>query len=140
MIIIIIIYCTVEITLNVAQTVSTEQLQHCIQYKQDLFGVRNWKYFLVFLSLQHCGLIFTARYRAIASSFSRFLDHTQRRPTFGRNPLDEWSIRRRDIYLTTHNTHNRQTSMLPAGFQPIISAGEWPKTYVLDRAAAGTGS
>ena len=42
------------------------------------------------------------------SSFTRFLDHTQRRTTVGRTPLDEWSARRRDLYLTTHN---RQTSI-----------------------------
>jgi len=30
-----------------------------------------------------------------------FLDHTQRRTTVGRTPLDEWSARRRDLYLTT---------------------------------------
>jgi hypothetical protein len=44
---------------------------------------------------------------AIASSRTRFLDHTQRRATVGRTPLDEGSVRRRDLYLTTHNTHNR---------------------------------
>ena len=66
--------------------------------------------------------------------------HTQRRATVGRIPLDEWSIRRRDLYLTTHNTHNRQTSMLPVGFEPTISAGERPYTYALDRAATGTGT
>jgi hypothetical protein len=80
-----------------------------------------------------------ARYRALASSFWRFLDHTQRRVTVGRAPLDEWSIRRRDLYLTTHNTHNRQTSMPPVWFEPKISAGERPKTYALDRTATGTG-
>jgi len=53
-----------------------------------------------------------------------FLDHTQRHTTNGRTPLDEWSARRRDLYLTTHNTHNRQTSMLPVGFETMISAGE----------------
>ena len=42
--------------------------------------------------------------RAMASSFMRFLDHTQRRITVGRTPLDEWSARRRDQYLTTHTT------------------------------------
>ena len=42
-----------------------------------------------------------------------FLDHTQRRSTVGRTPLDEWSARRRDLYLTTDDTHNRQTSMPP---------------------------
>ena len=76
---------------------------------------------------------------ALASSFSRFLDHTQRRATVGRTPLGEWSIRRRDLYLTKHNTHNGQTSMPPVGFEPTISAGERLKTYALDRAATGTG-
>ena len=76
--------------------------------------------------------------RVMASSFLRFLDHTQRRNTVDRTPLDEWSARRRDLYLTTHNTHNRQTSMPPVGFDPTISAGERPQTYALDRAATGT--
>jgi len=48
---------------------------------------------------------------ARASSFTRFLDHTQRRTTVCRTPLDEWSARRRNLYPTTHNTHNRQISM-----------------------------
>jgi hypothetical protein len=47
--------------------------------------------------------------RVMASSFLRFLDHTQRRTTVGRTPLDEWSARR--------NTHNRQTFMPPGGIQ-----------------------
>ena len=76
--------------------------------------------------------------RAMASSFLRFLDHTQRRITVGRTPLDEWSARRRDLYLTTHNTHNRLTSMPPVGFEPMISASERPQTYALVRAATGT--
>ena len=41
------------------------------------------------------------------SSFTRFLDHTQRRTTVRKTPLDECSARRKDLYLTTHNTHNR---------------------------------
>jgi len=52
-----------------------------------------------------------------ASSFTRFIDHTQRRSTVGRTHLDEWSARRRDLYLTTHNTHNRQMSMPPGGIR-----------------------
>jgi len=46
---------------------------------------------------------------ARASSFIRFLDHTQRRITVGSTSPDEWSARRRDFYLSTHNTHKRQT-------------------------------
>ena len=48
--------------------------------------------------------------------FLMFLDHTQRRTTVGRTPLDEWSARHRDLHLTTHDTHNRQISMSPVGF------------------------
>ena len=69
----------------------------------------------------------------MASSFLRFLDHTQQRTTVGRTPLDEWSARRRDLYLTTHNTHNRQISMPPVGFEPTISPGERPQTYAWPR-------
>jgi hypothetical protein len=50
--------------------------------------------------------------RLIFRSFTITLRHT----TLGRTPLDEWSARRRDLYLTTHNTHKRQTSMSPVGF------------------------
>ena len=56
--------------------------------------------------------------------FLMFLDHTQWRATVGRTPLDEWSAQRRDLYLTTHDTHNRQISMPLVRFEPTISAGE----------------
>jgi len=46
----------------------------------------------------------TAPQWAMASSFTKFLDHTQRCTTVSRTPLDEWSARRRDLYLTKHNT------------------------------------
>jgi len=77
--------------------------------------------------------------RVMAFSFLMFLDHTQRRTKVGRTPLDDRSARRRDLYLTTHNTHNRQTPMPPMEFEPTTSAGERPQTYALDRAATGTG-
>ena len=73
----------------------------------------------------------------MTSSFRRFIDHTQRRTIFVRIPLDEWSARQRDLYLTTQNTHNRQTSMPSVGFEPTISAGERPRTHALNRAATG---
>ena len=73
-----------------------------------------------------------------ASWFMMFLDHIQWRTTVGRSPLDEWSAGRRDLYLTTHNTHKGQTSMPPVGFEPTVSAGERPQTS-LERTATGTG-
>jgi len=62
-----------------------------------------------------------------------FLDHTRRCTTVGRTPLDEWSASRRDLYLTTHDAHNRQISMPLVGFEPTISAGEWPQAAHLLR-------
>jgi len=46
-------------------------------------------------------------YWATISSLLRFRDHTQRGTTLGRTPAYEWWTRRRDLYLTTHNTHER---------------------------------
>jgi len=37
--------------------------------------------------------------------------------TVGKSPLDEGSARRRNLYLTTHNTHNRQPIMAPVGIR-----------------------
>jgi hypothetical protein len=56
---------------------------------------------------------------------------TQRRTTAGRTALDERSARRRNLYLTTHNTHKRQTFLPRAGFEPTISAAERPQNNVL---------
>ena len=77
---------------------------------------------------------------AMASSFMRFLYHTQRRITVGRTPLDEWSARRRDLYLTTNNTHNIQTPMSPVGFEPTILVGERPQTCTLDSVVTELGT
>ena len=42
---------------------------------------------------------------------------TLRHTTVGMTPLDEQSARRRDLYLTTNNTHNRQTYTPPGGIR-----------------------
>jgi hypothetical protein len=56
---------------------------------------------------------------------------TLRITTLGRTPLDKWSALRRDLYLTTHNIHKRQTSKPLAGFKPTIPASEQPQTHNL---------
>jgi hypothetical protein len=71
------------------------------------------------------GAYFTAFYQALASSRTRLLDHTQRRATVSR-ALNERSVRRRDLHIKIHNTHNRQTSMPRVGFESTIAAGERP--------------
>ena len=63
------------------------------------------------------------------------LGHT----TLDRTPLDERSAGRGDLYPTTHNNHNRQTSMLRAGFEPAIPARQRPQTQASDSAATATG-
>jgi hypothetical protein len=65
--------------------------------------------------------------------------------TLGKAPLDDWSDRCSDLYLTIHNTHKRQTSMLPAGFEPpspgiraasdprVRPRGHWDRCYLVIR-------
>jgi hypothetical protein len=48
--------------------------------------------------------------------------------------LDESSARHRDLDLTTHNTHKKQASMPPAGFETTILARELTPTHPLNRA------
>jgi hypothetical protein len=43
----------------------------------------------------------------------------------------------RPVAGTKHDTHKRQTSMSPAGFEPAITAGERLQTHALD--CVGTG-
>ena len=66
-------------------------------------------------------------------SFTITLRHT----TLDRTPLDEWSARRRDLYLTTHNTQKRKISIPLAGFEPTILASERRQNHVLDSTATG---
>jgi len=47
---------------------------------------------------------------------------TLRHTILVRTSLVEWSARRRDLYLTTRNTHKRQISMSPAGFEAAFPA------------------
>jgi len=60
------------------------------------------------------------------STHSQGFTITLRHTALGRTPLDEWSARWRNLYLTTHNTHARHTLMFPAEFEFAIPAGERP--------------
>jgi hypothetical protein len=71
-------------------------------------------------------------------SFRGFVNTLMGHTTLGRTPLDEWSARRRNLYLTTRNTHMKQTSMTPAGFEPAIPESERPQTHSLHGAVSGT--
>ena len=126
------LYIYIYIYIYVYVYVWLRTLADTVPYPTHVFLILYIKKFVCFL--WRCGPV-----RAMASPFLRFLDHTQRRITVGRTPLDEWSAGRRDICLTTHNTHNRQISMPPVGFEPTISASERPQTFALDRVATGIG-
>ena len=60
--------------------------------------------------------------------------------TICRTPLDEGSAHRGGIYLTTHTTHTRQTSMPPAGFDYGTPESERPQTHAVDGAAIRIGT
>jgi len=59
--------------------------------------------------------------------------------TFGRTPLNEWSVRLRDLYLTRQNTHNIRISMLLEWFEPRMPASERPQTHTIDGATTEMG-
>jgi len=63
---------------------------------------------------------------------------TLRHTTIGRNPLEEWSALRRDLYLAGHNSHNRRTSVPSAGFEPTNPTSERPQTHTRPLESAGT--
>ena len=75
--------------------------------------------------------------RNMISSFLKFRVHTQRWITVGRTPLREWSARRRGLYLTTHNSQNRQTSLQTAGLETTVSEGDRPQPHALYHADTG---
>jgi hypothetical protein len=62
---------------------------------------------------------------------------TLRNTTHAGIPLDEWSARRKDLDLTKHNTHKKQT-FVPGGFEPAIPTREQQQTHALDRSNTWT--
>jgi hypothetical protein len=67
---------------------------------------------------------------------------TLRHTILGRTPLDECSARRRDLYLKTHNTHNRQTDIRATGCiksrKPSQRAAAYPNLRPRERRAEST--
>jgi len=72
----------------------------------------------------------------MASSFTRFLDHTQG-TTIGRTLPDVGSAHHRDLYLTTPTTDRHPCPPPPVGFEPRVSAGERAQGYAIDHVAIG---
>jgi hypothetical protein len=86
----------------------------------------------MFISLSSFFLRRCVPTRSMASSFFSFPDHTQRRPRVGKTPLDERSARGQDLYLTTHNIHDRQNSVPPTGFDLKSQQGGRPQNYAFE--------
>jgi hypothetical protein len=81
------------------------QATHKITEKPNL---NEWL-FLSFPSLTSFYLL-TVGVESYCWAWSHSTTHTH---TLGWTPLDEWSAQRRDLYLTTHNIQNRQSSDAP---------------------------
>jgi len=84
-------------------------------YNLVLWLVRIFGY-IFFLSVMRNTSLPQISIRSKALSCLLLASHSH--PTLGRTPLDEWSARRRDLYLTTHETHKTQTSMSSARSNP----------------------
>jgi hypothetical protein len=80
---------------------------------------RNFVCFFLSLDLIHLNIV--GVWRLLLNLITLNDTHTHIH-TLGRTPLDEVSARHRDLYLTTHKTHKRQTSRSKAGFEPAIPA------------------
>jgi hypothetical protein len=65
---------------------------------------------------------------------------TLRHIRLGRTPVDEWSNRRKYLYLTAHDTHIRHTSMHTAGFEHAVPSSNRHQTHVLGHATTGIGA
>jgi len=88
-----------------------------------------------FLILTSCCMLVVGT-KGYPCTWSHSRTHTY---TLGRTSLDEWSARRRDLCLTTHNTHNRQTSIPLVGLKLKIPANERVQRDALDRATTDIG-
>ena len=81
--------------------------------------------------------IFISRMHGVNLKISRSYSDTL---TLSIISTDEGSVLNRNLYLTTHDTHNRDNSMPAEEFEPVFPAGERPKTHALDSAATGIGN
>jgi len=106
-----------------------------VQRRHVTFSAAKFSFFS-YIKLIFSTMEFLPLFRAITYSYRgnaiTLIDITHCRP-----PPDEWSARRRDLYLKTHSTHNRQTSMPPAEFETTILTSERPLTHTSDRVATG---
>ena len=68
----------------------------------------------------------------IAPGHTQWHTHTH---THIRYDSSGWPGLRRNLYLTTQNTHKTEISMTPAGFETAIPTSERPQTHALESVA-----
>jgi hypothetical protein len=96
-----------------------------------LVSYKNYNYQTIQRSedCKYFAVLTSSTYWQQVSRLSLFaLDHTQTHTTVGRTPLDEWSARRRDFYLTTQTLYKTNIHAPPVGFEPAIPASVRPQT------------
>ena len=97
-------------------------------------------HFDTFIHKFHCYSLFhdaTAPSGPVPPHYRGFMI-TLRHTTHGRTPLDEWTARRKDLYLTTHNTHKRYSCPRRNSNPQYQQASKRPQTHALDHAATGS--
>jgi len=98
-------------------------------------------YFRQYILFPHTKVLFTLLYGTIALGgpgppHYRYFTITLRHTTLGRTPLNKWSARSREFYLTILNTQKRH-QCLSAGFVPAIPASKRKQAHVYYRLPAG---
>ena len=71
------------------------------------------------------------------SPHCRGITITLRHITLGRTSLDEWSTRRRDLYMSNTQHSQQRISMPSAGFEPATPKSAMPQAHALDSTATG---
>ena len=119
-------------TSSVVPTLSVQESQ-ALQVFWDKFGAvsikSNWK----------C-VLFPLAQRPKDGQGRHLIDIPRSHTIVNRIPLNGRSARRRDVYLTSHNIHNRLTTMPAAQFKATTSASDRPQTLALDHSATGIGN
>jgi hypothetical protein len=113
-------------SLSLRQPATTRHTVTAVMLKDTIKGriidYYYYYYYLLFIIFFGC-----ASHRGLwPPRFTRFLDHTQRRATVGRTPLDEWSARRRDLYLTTHTADKHPCPLWDSNPRPQQASGRRP--------------
>ena len=132
---------------------SIQMVQFCVGFKfrtADCMGIVLWNMTPCdILNRPTVGLLYTILSLSLLWRFGPYSGHgllyrgftiTPRHTAFGRTPLDEWSARRRDLYLTTQNTHKRQISMTLRHSNPQSQQSSCRKPVPEDSAVTGLAS